>query len=54
MVLTRVLDAVDLKNRLCDIETDCRDRVHDGSYKSWGCVYRMYGPPLICKWIFAS
>ena len=23
------VDTVDLKNRLCDIETDCRDRVHD-------------------------
>ena len=23
------IDAVNLKNRLCDVETDCRDRLHD-------------------------
>src|SRR5262245_16746305 len=26
--LSRRIDAVDLKHRLCDVETDCRDRLH--------------------------
>src|SRR5262249_31715960 len=30
------VDTVDLKNRLCDIETDCRDRVHDKLLGKWG------------------
>ena len=31
------VDAVDLKNRLCNIETDCRDRLHE-----W--LLRIVGP----------
>src|SRR4029453_15577121 len=31
--LSRRIDAVDLKHRLSDVETDCRDRLHAGSPK---------------------
>jgi hypothetical protein len=29
------IDAVDLKNRLRNVETDCRDRLHGSSSESW-------------------
>jgi hypothetical protein len=35
--ITRRVNAVDLKNRFGDVETDCRDRLHLGSSsESWG------------------
>src|SRR5215468_11940372 len=34
--ISRRVNAVDLKNRFGDVETDCRDRLHLGSSESWG------------------
>ena len=44
------VDAVDLKYRLCDIETDSRDRLHDWLLRIVGALTAPTSMALMCRW----
>src|SRR3990170_2412019 len=44
------VDAVHLKNRLCDVETDCRDRLHDWLLRIVGALAAPTSMALMCRW----
>src|SRR6266699_1613548 len=44
------VDAVDLKNRLRDIETDCRDRLHDWLLRLVGALTAPISMAPSCRW----
>src|ERR1022692_1709327 len=44
------VDAVDLKYRLCDIETDCCDRLDDWLLRIVGALTAPTSMALMCRW----
>src|SRR5512132_1195162 len=44
------IDAVDLKNRLCDVETDRRNRLHLGLLRIVGALTAIPSMALTCRW----
>src|SRR5215475_11833201 len=43
------VDAVGLKNRLCDVETDCRNRLHDWLLRIVGALTAPTSVALACR-----
>src|SRR5438876_368825 len=48
--ITRRVNSVDLKNRLGDIETDCRDRLHVWLLRIVGALTAPTSMALPCRW----
>src|SRR6202022_3023274 len=48
--ITRRVNSVDLKNRLCDVETDCRDRLHVWLLRIVGALKAPTCMALPCRW----
>src|SRR2546428_9577079 len=44
------VDAVDLKDRFCDIETDSRDGLHDWLLRIVGALTAPTSMGLMCRW----
>src|SRR5437868_9437422 len=44
------VNPVDLKNRLCDVETDCRDRLHVWLLRIVGALTAPTCMALPCRW----
>src|SRR3990172_11706274 len=44
------VDAVHLKYRLRDVETDCRNRLHDGLLRIVGALTAPTSMALMCRW----
>src|SRR5262249_41205055 len=48
--ITHRVNSVDLKNRLCDIETDCRDCLHVWLLRIVGALTAPTSMALPCRW----
>src|ERR1700741_3016757 len=48
--ITCRVNPVDLKNRLCDVETDCRDRLHIWLLRIVGALTAPTSMALQCRW----
>src|SRR6516165_6520399 len=48
--ITCRVNPVDLKNRLCDVETDCRDRLHIWLLRIVGALTTPTSMALPCRW----
>src|SRR6185436_16459671 len=48
--ITCRVNPVDLKNRLCDVETDCRDRLHVWLLRIVGALTAPTCMALPCRW----
>ena len=44
------INTVDLKNRFGDVETDCRDRLHDWLLRIVGPLTAPISVALACRW----
>src|SRR6516225_3752189 len=48
--ITCRVNPVDMKNRLCDVETDCRDRLHIWLLRIVGALTAPTSMALQCRW----